>query len=200
MDTQFQALNTVALPQTTDLIHVDARPQRPVTLKSAAQEVMTDLRLIDPISINEDALLDDAHSRMVSHGIRLLFVTNEQGQFSGLLTATDVLGERPMQCTLQHGKRHNEITVGDVMTPRSQLEALNLKDIAHSTVGHVVATMRNLGRQHSLVVEMNDSTKHFEICGLFSTSHIARRLGVSLNFIRVPQAFSEIEHALLHEG
>jgi hypothetical protein len=29
---------------------------------------------------------------------------------------------------------------------------------------------------------------------------MARRLGMPLNFMRVPQALSEIQHALLHEG
>lgn len=200
MDNQYQALNTITLPQTTDLIHVEQRPQRPITLKSPAIDVMTDLRVIDPVSIREDVLLDEAHSRMVSHGIRLLFVNDDKDQLCGLLTATDVLGERPMQCALEHGKRHDDILVADVMTPRSQLEALTLSDVSHASVGHIIATMRKLGRQHALVVELNASTGHLEVCGLFSTSQIARRLGISLNFIRVPQAFSEIEHALLHKG
>jgi len=195
----YHALNTVTLPANTDLIHVEQRPQRPVTLKSPATEVMTDLRVIDPISIKEDALLDDAHARMVSHGIRLLFVTDADGSFAGLLTATDVLGERPLKQIHEHGKRHREIVVGDVMTPRKQLEALNLADISRSTVGHIVATMKDLGRQHALVVEHNAASGHYEVCGLFSTSTIARRLGTSLNFVRVPKAFSEIEHALMHE-
>ena len=121
------------------------------------------------------------------------------GSFAGLLTATDVLGERPLKQIHEHGKRHREIVVGDVMTPRKQLEALNLADISRSTVGHIVATMKDLGRQHALVVEHNAASGHYEVCGLFSTSTIARRLGTSLNFVRVPKAFSEIEHALMHE-
>ena len=200
MDTSFQPLQTTQLPVSTDLIHVEERPQRPITLKSPALEVMTDLKLIDPISIHEDALLHNAHDRMVSHGIRLLFVTNREGVLTGLLTATDVLGERPVKCIQEHGKRHKELLVSDVMTPRKSLEALTMGDVAHASVGQLVATMKDLGRQHSLVVEMNGNTGHYEVCGLFSTSTIARRLGISLNFLRVPRAFSEIEHALLHEG
>ncbi|MOA63397.1 hypothetical protein D3C78_1891090 [compost metagenome] len=74
-----------------------------------------------------------------------------------------------------------------------------MAEVANASIGQLVATMKHTGRQHALVVELNGSSKHLEVCGLFSTSHIARRLGISLNFIRVPQAFSEIEHALLHE-
>lgn len=199
MDIQYQALKTLSLPQTTDLIHVDQRPQRTLTLKSPALEVMTDLKVIDPVSIAEDALLHDAHERMVSHGIRLLFVTDRDGALTGLLTATDVLGERPMKCIQERGKRHDELLVSDVMTPRRELEALDMAEVANASIGQLVATMKHTGRQHALVVELNGSSKHLEVCGLFSTSHIARRLGISLNFIRVPQAFAEIEHAVLHE-
>jgi hypothetical protein len=39
-----------------------------------------------------------------------------------------------------------------------------------------------------------------ELCGLFSTSQIARRLGVALQFIPMPKTFSEIHHTLLHEA
>lgn len=200
MDTQYHALKTVALPQATDLIHVDARPQRPLNLHSPAIEVMTDLRVIDPVNINEDAKLNDAHTRMVSHGIRLLFVTNDKEQLVGLLTASDVQGERPLKCVHEHHKRRSEILVADIMTPRRDLDALDMHEVLHSNVGHIIATLRSLGRQHALAVEKNTATGHYEICGLFSTSTISRRLGISLNFVRVPQAFAEIEHALLHHN
>ncbi|RXZ45572.1 CBS domain-containing protein [Crenobacter cavernae] len=200
MESQFQSLPTVALPHATDLVRLDARPTRPVTMDSPALEVMTDLKAVDPVSIHEDALLNDAHVLMVSRGIRLLFVTDDEGRLAGLMTATDLLGERPVQCMLEHGKLHADILARDVMTPRAQLEALSLQDVADAKVGHMVATMKRLGRQHALVVEHNPGTGHYEVCGLFSTSHMARRLGISLNFIRVPQAFSEIQHSLLHES
>ncbi len=196
----YQALPGISLPATTDLIHVEQRPQRPLTLKSPAVDVLTDLRIIDPISITDDTLLEEAHARMVSHGIRLLFVTDARGAFSGLLTASDVLGERPMKCIQDSGKQRKELLVADVMTPRNHLEALNMEDVAHACVGHIVATLKDHGRQHALVVEKNEASGHLEVCGLFSTSTIARRLGISLNFLRVPRAFSEIEHALLHES
>ncbi|WP_174875064.1 CBS domain-containing protein [Vogesella oryzae] len=195
----YHALPGISLPVATDLIHVEQRPQRPLTLKSPAVEVLTDLRVIDPISITDDTLLEDAHARMVSHGIRLLFVTNDAGAFTGLLTASDVLGERPLKCMQGSGKQRKDLLVADVMTPRNQLEALNMVDVSHACVGHVVATLKEHGRQHALVVERSPHSGHLEICGLFSTSTIARRLGISLNFLRVPRAFSEIEHALLHE-
>ncbi|QOZ82143.1 MULTISPECIES: CBS domain-containing protein [Chromobacterium] len=194
----YSVLPTMSLPSTTDLVRLDQRPHPPVTLNSSALEVMTDLRLINPVGIHQGASLREAHDRMISHGIRLLFVHDGDGQFTGLITATDLLGERPIQCMKEHGKHYIDISVGDVMTPRKQLEALNLIDIEHASVGHMVATMKQMGRQHALVVELNPSSGHHELCGLFSTSHMARLLGMPLSFIRVPQALSEIQYSLLH--
>ena len=198
MDALFHPLPTTPLPANTDLLHLEDRPGRPVTHDSCALEVMTDLRVLDPVSITEDATLDAAHALMVSRAIRLLFITDDDGHLTGLVTATDVLGERPMQRIHQDGKRHSELLVRDVMTPRAELDTLMLKDVSHAKVGQLIATMKQLGRQHALVVEHNVHNGHHELCGLFSTSHIARRLGVSLNFIRVPQTFSEIQQRLTH--
>jgi CBS-domain-containing membrane protein len=200
METSFQALPSMAMPKHTDLVHLDQRPLRPINLKSPALEVMTDLRIIDPVSIGEDEILRHAHSLMISRGIRLLFVQDEDSRLVGLITASDILGERPVQCMLEHGKRHDEVRVRDVMTPRSELEMLSLADVQHATVGHMVATLKQQGRQHALVAELDLNTGHYQLCGMFSTSHMARRLGMPLNFMRVPQALSEIQHALLHEG
>lgn len=58
--------------------------------------------------------------------------------------------------------------------------------------------MKQMGRQHALVVELNPGSGHHELCGLFSTSHMARLLGMPLSFIRVPQALSEIQYSLMH--
>ena len=65
MDALFHPLPTTPLPANTDLLHLEDRPGRPVTHDSCALEVMTDLRVLDPVSITEDATLDAAHALMV---------------------------------------------------------------------------------------------------------------------------------------
>lgn len=192
MDTQYHALPTAPLSPSTDLLHLDERPAHLLTMESPALEVMTDLNMVQPVTISEEATLGQANERMVQRGIRMLFVVDDNGRLSGLVTATDILGERPMQFIREHGRRHADIIVRDVMTPRQSLEALSLTDVRVSKIGHMLTTMQRLGRQHALVVDED------ELCGLFSTSQIARRLGVALNFIPMPQTFSEIQQTLLH--
>ncbi|WP_047237811.1 CBS domain-containing protein [Chromobacterium subtsugae] len=200
MANDFQPLPTLTLPRTTDLVQLEQRPHPPIHAHSPALAVMTDLRLVNPVGISADAGLREAHQRMISHGIRLLFVHDGDGSLLGLVTAVDLLGERPIQCMKEHGKHHADVLVGDVMTPRDKLDALRLDDVAEANVGQLVATMKQLGRQHALVVEQNPASGHHEVCGLFSTSHMARLLGMPLSFIRVPQALSEIQYSLLYTG
>jgi CBS domain containing-hemolysin-like protein len=192
MDTQYHALPTAPLSPSTDLLRVNERPRHFLTMDSPALEVMTDLNMVQPVTIPEDASLDKANELMVQRGIRMLFVVDNNDRLSGLVTTTDILGERPMQCIREQGRRHADILVRDVMTPRQSLEALSLSDVRVSKVGHMLTTMRRLGRQHALVVDQD------KLCGLFSTSQMARRLGVALNFIPMPQSVSEIQQTLLH--
>ncbi|MDE1713797.1 CBS domain-containing protein (plasmid) [Chromobacterium amazonense] len=200
MANEYQPLPTLTLPRATDLVQLEQRPHPPINMQSPALSVMTDLRLVNPVGIRGGADLREAHQRMISHGIRLLFVHDDDGSLLGIVTAVDLLGERPIQCMKEHGKHHADLQVSDVMTPRDRLDALRLEDVAAANVGQLIATMKQLGRQHALVLEINPGNGHYEVCGLFSTSHMARLLGMPLSFIRVPQALSEIQYSLLYTG
>jgi CBS domain-containing protein len=193
MDIEYHTLPTAPLSAATDLVRPD-EPHHHVSLDSPALEVMTDLNMVQPVTIDQECTLDEAHALMVKRAIRLLFVVDDSLHLTGLVTAGDLLGERPLQCMHELGKQRRDLLVHDVMTPRRSLEALSLTDVRLSKVGHMVSTMSKLGRQHALVVEDD------ELCGLFSTSQIARRLGVALHFIPMPKTFSEIHHTLLHEA
>jgi len=87
------------------------------------------------------------------------------------------------------------LLVRDVMTPQRQLEALRLEEVRTSRVGHVVATLRRAGRQHTLVVEQ-DSNGRQVVRGLFSATQIARQLGVTIQTDEVARTFYEIEAQL----
>jgi CBS domain-containing protein len=164
-----------------------------VTPGSAAMQVMTDLTRVSPATIRPQAPLSGANQFMITRGVRLLLVVDEEHEkVLGVLTATDVLGERPMQVATARGLRRDELTVGDVMTPAPQVEVIALADAQTARVGHVLETLRRTGRQHALVVD-----EHGRVSGIFSISQIARQIGVELPpGAEVARTFSEIETAL----
>jgi CBS domain-containing protein len=164
-----------------------------VTPESPAMQVMTDLTRVNPATIRPQAPLSGANQFMITRGVRLLLVVEEQHDtILGVITASDLLGERPMLVATGRGLRRDELTVADVMTPAPQVEVIALADVEGSRVGHVLETLRRAGRQHALVVDAERMVR-----GLFSISQIARQLGVALPpGGEVARTFAEIESAL----
>jgi len=172
------------------------RPAQPpagkVTIESGALEVMTDLRRTTPATIRPQAPLAGANQFMITRGVRLLLVVDEQEMVLGVITATDVLGERAMRIATERGMRRDELIVADIMVSAERVEVIALADVAGARVGHVLETLRRAGRQHTLVVDAEN-----KVCGIFSLSQIARQLGVSYAIGgEVARTFSEIEAAI----
>jgi CBS-domain-containing membrane protein len=172
-----------------------AEPMSPgrVTLDDPAFAVMTDLREVSAATTRPDETVDQAHAQMIRRGVRLLFVLDRVSEVAGIITATDLLGEKPMRFMQDRGVSHAEILVEDIMTPASTLDALSLLDVAQMRVGHIVATLKSVGRKHLIVAE--DGGRR--IRGIFSTSQLARQLGVELQTFEVARSFADIEAALV---
>ena len=172
-----------------------AEPMSPgrVTLDDPAFSVMTDLREVSAATTRPDETIDQAHAQMIRRGVRLLFVLDRGAAVAGILTATDLLGEKPVRFMRDRGVSHAEILVEDIMTPASTLDALSILDVAQMRVGHIVATLQAVGRRHLIVAEEGGR----RIRGIFSTSQLARQLGVELQTFEVARSFADIEAALV---
>ncbi len=178
------------VPQGSHLAH-PTTPGR-VVLDDPARSVMTDLQVVPAATISPGESIDLAHGMMIRRSVRLLFVLDHQDAVAGVITATDLLSEKPMRVMQSRGVKHGEVHVADIMTPTDRLETLALADVSQMRVGHVVATLKAAHRQHLLVAE--DGGRR--IRGLFSASQVARQLGIELQTFEVAQTFADIEAAL----
>jgi CBS domain-containing protein len=172
-----------------------AQPTAPgrVTLDDPAFSVMTDLREVSAATTRHEETIDAAQAVMIRRGVRLLFVLARDGSVEGVITTTDLLGEKPLRFAQQRGISHKDILVEDIMTPASSIEALSMLDVAQMRVGHIVATLKDAGRKHLLVSDENGR----RVRGLFSASQIARQLGMEVHTFEVASSFAEIEAALV---
>jgi len=171
-----------------------APPAPHVSAEAPAVQVMTDLSRVAPATIRPQAPLAGANQFMITRGVRLLLVADDQENVLGVISASDILSERPMRVAIERGLRRDELTVADVMTPAEQVEVIDYADVAPARVGHVLETLRRAGRQHALVVEHDGPTM---VRGIFSISQIARQLGVAVEpGAEVARTFSEIESAI----
>jgi len=168
----------------------------PVTFDSPASEVMTDLRKLNAAVIVPDIPMEIANTYMMQRGVRSLFVMNDDNSLTGIITATDILGEKPMRFIQERHVKHSEILVLDIMTPLENLEAIPLEEVEHARVGNIVASLRESGRLHALVIEHNASELS-KICGIFSWTQIEKQLGTVITPNDVAKTFAEIESTLI---
>ena len=167
-----------------------------VTVDSPAISVMTDLRQVSAATIDPEASLAEATRTMISRGVRLLFVIGSSGAFVGLITARDTGGERPIKLLHESGAKFGDLRVADLMIPRHDIDILELSDVLHAEVGHIVATLKASGRQHALVADRDTATGITKIRGVFSATQIGRQLGIAVQPFEVAKTFAEIERAL----
>lgn len=174
-----------------------ASPSQKVTLESPAMAVMTDLERVMAVTIAPNASIESANQRMIAAGVRLLLVVDGGADIVGLITASDILGEKPLKHRQRTGETFNEILVRDIMTPREELDVLQLRDVFRARVGDLVATLKSFGRQHALVVEADGESVAQKVRGIFSATQIGRQLGVNVTPGEIASTFAELEVALL---
>jgi CBS-domain-containing membrane protein len=163
-----------------------------VKLSDPATDVMTDLGKISVVSVRAKTPMDKAKVKMTKYGVRMLLVLDDNEQIVGLITASDLQGEKPMNYLQHMGGTYADIIVRDIMTPLRDLEAMNIQDVNNAKVGNIVATLKKANRQHTMVVsEMADGQQI--VCGLFSITQIARQLGAQVQNFELARTFTEIE-------
>ncbi len=196
MADEFSPIPTKSLPQDLAIQRPDRIFSGRVRLAEPATTVMTDLRQVTAVTINDNLSIEAAEKRMRQRGVRMLLVTDEDEAVIGLITSTDLQGERPVQHIQQYGGTRSEVLVSHIMTPRERMDVLCMPDVERAKVGDVIATLRHAGRQHALVVEEVNPDGGHELRGIFSASQIARQLDLEIDTTKVAETFAEIESLL----
>ncbi len=192
MTKEYTPLQSFPLKAGSTFAHpVQALPER-VKLSDPAMDVMTDLSKVSLVGVRAQTSMDRANAKMIRYGVRMLLVLDDNEQLAGLLTATDVMGERPMRFLQTMGGTHADILVRDIMTAQGELEVLKMDDVQHAKVGQVVVSLKRSNRQHALVVAEGANGSQ-TVCGLFSITQISRQLGVQLQSFELAHTFAEIE-------
>lgn len=172
-------------------------PER-VTLNSPALDVMTDFKIVTAYTIFPLESIEEAQHKMIHRGVRLLLVVDAKNTLLGLVTSTDLMGEKPMQVIQNTGCTHVEVLVQDIMTPGDKLEVICMNDVERARAGDVLATLKASGRQHALVVDRSAPGLPQKVRGILSLSRLTRQLGVTVQTAEIARTFAEIETHLAH--
>lgn len=177
--------------------HARPRQQLPrrITTDDPALSVMTDLCQVTAVTTELSTPLSKGLDLMVKRGVRVLLVVDADDNLLGLITSRDVDGEKVDRILTKAGCACEDLLVSDVMTLRAKLEVLMMEDILDARVGDLIATLRQVNRQHALVLDVDPETEIPTVRGIFSLSEIGLRLGLSINPSRRPTTYAELEQA-----
>lgn len=133
---------------------------------------------------------------MIKRGIRILLVCDADDNIIGLLTSRDIAGDKPHRILAKAGGGVREdLRVSDVMTLRPELELLSMEDIQRARVGDLIATLRQVDRQHALVLDRDPETGKPAVRGIFSLSQISLRLGLNIDPSRQVTLYADFKNA-----
>lgn len=171
-----------------------------IGLDNSALDAMTDLRRVRAVTVAPGTPIDTALQKMIYAEVRLLFVTDANDIILGVITARDIMEEKPVNYAAKARVPHEAILVEHIMTPADQIQVLHMADVSRASVGDIILTLKDANRQHALVVEPSEDAalSGAEIVrGIFSTTQIGRQLGTEIQPTGRAQSFAELEASLL---
>ena len=101
-------------------------------------------------------------------------------QSPGVAVMADLAGEKPMRQINERNILRHDLSVADVMTPLSKLDALAYDELKASTVAQVAATFKKLKHSHLPVVQAATRQGPARIRGVISLTQLERQLGRAL--------------------
>lgn len=197
MITVFTPLAVREFPECIAYVHTEAVALARVSLDSLALEVMIPPGAARAATMDAGESVLEAEHRMRQGGLGQLLVVDAEQRVVGLVTLSDVLGEKPVQIAFERQMHRDEVMVRNIMTPREELLGLTLEQVRAAKVGNILATLYRKGRRHVLVTERNGAHPSL-LCGIFSMERICQRLHIAPQESMAAASFADIEARLLH--
>jgi CBS domain-containing protein len=109
-------------------------------------------------------------------GVRSAFVVEDESRaVVGLITAYDIMGDKPMRYVKDHETRRNEVRARDIMTPVTELKCVEVRDVERSTIARVAQVFDETGLTHIPVLEQ-DKHGAERLRGLLSAVRVRKLL------------------------
>ncbi|MGY5798363.1 CBS domain-containing protein [Rheinheimera faecalis] len=150
-------------------------------LNSAALDFVSDFKTTSPMMIDANTCAVEAEDMMNHEHTKLKLVIDANQELIGLISYEQLSIQNVLQ-RLGKGVNRTDLTVADLMRPRSEIKALAYEQIKHCTIGDVLNTLQHNGEQHCLVID----TDSHHIRGVISASDIASRLHIPVHIEKAP--------------
>jgi CBS-domain-containing membrane protein len=141
-----------------------------------ALTVMTDFRERSSVTVATTDTVKAALEHMKHAGVRCAFVTASGARVVGIVTAYDILGEKPTLHGRVSGVSASEVQVRDIMTPTSHWQVVDMRQLEQATVADVHQLFQDSQLTHITVMESAEGAPP-RLRGLFSAAKVKRLLG-----------------------
>jgi CBS domain-containing protein len=144
-----------------------------VALGDPARSVMTDFREHGIVSVRAEEQIDAALDHMRHAGVRSAFVLDDpRERVLGLITAYDIMGEKPLRFEQGMSVARGSVHVRDIMEHVPQWAVLPLASVERASVSDLLDAFKRSGRTHLPVVEQDGAATRLR--GVFSSSKVLR--------------------------
>jgi CBS-domain-containing membrane protein len=141
-----------------------------------ALTVMTDFRERTSVTVSDTAMIDEALEHMRHTGVRSAFTIDDQSRIVvGLITAYDIIGEKPMQYMQSAAIPRREVLVRDIMQKISEWQVADIKQIERATAAAVSNMFAETRLTHVPVMETGEAGEQ-RLRGLLSAAKVKRLL------------------------
>jgi CBS domain-containing protein len=148
-----------------------ADPQDP------ALTVMTDFRERASVTVPDTVVIDEALGHMRHAGVRCAFAIDDSSRVVvGLITAYDIIGEKPIQYMYSRSVPRKEVLVRDIMQKPSRWRVVDIEQIERATVAAVSDMFARKRLTHVPVMETSETGEQ-RLRGLLSAAKVKRLLG-----------------------
>lgn len=150
--------------------------EAPIAPEDPAVRVMTDFAIQAAVTVLEHVSIDEALQLMKAAGVRALVVLRDD-HVAGLITSYDIQGERAFRFQQSASNmRHEDVEVGDIMTPWEQVPVIDWREVGRMHVREVVVAFRGYAGSHLVVVERSREGE-MTVRGVISRTRLAHLLG-----------------------
>jgi CBS domain-containing protein len=144
--------------------------------RDPALSVMTDFRERASVTVLETAMIDEALEHMKHTGVRSAFTVHDPSHaVVGLITAYDIISEKPLQHMQFAGTPRREVLVRDIMQKVCDWRVADIKQIECATVATVAEMFAKTRLTHVPVIETS-SVGEQRLRGLLSAAKVKRLL------------------------
>lgn len=180
-------------------LNSDARLVEPedfshLSVASPATAILTDFRDHKPMVVETDETALSAEHQMRAAHVRLKLVVDGKHRLVGTISDEELRGECLVR-QVANGMPRDEVSVGELMRPRSELKAVDYQQLKHATIGDLIAALQDEGVRHCLVVEPAEG----HVRGMISVGDIARRLHVPVDICE-RLSFADLARAMSGRG